>query len=102
MRPVARLGASALRPLGEGPFDLPGKPLAGWRGERPELGDDAAVAGDEVFLKIPKYSSRDGFVGVGCEELVERSLMVTLHGDLGEHVEGDVETSGAELLNLRV
>jgi len=52
-----------------------------------ELGDDVALAIDEILLKVPHHVAGDLFVGVGGEKLVEGADIVALDGDLGEEVE---------------
>lgn len=64
--------------------------FVGRRHTRSPFGDDLAATIDEVLLEVP--GDRAGYlpVGVGRKEFVERTLILTLHRDLGEQVEGDV------------
>ena len=73
----------------------------GRRRRRRPFGDDLAAAIDEVLLEVPRDLAGYLPVGVGRKEFVERTLIFTLHRDLGEQVERDA-LLGAELLDFLV
>src|SRR2546425_3469059 len=81
---------SLARRLLEHALDLVGHFLRKRIDRRVEAGDDIAGAVDEELLKVPLDVA--GELGVGFlrgQELVKGMDIVSLHGDLGEQLEGD-------------
>ena len=66
------------------------------------LGQHGAVPTDQVLLEVPGNLTGNGFMGMVGEILVQRDLVVALHGDLGEHVERDLLAGPAELFDFLV
>ncbi len=83
-------------------FDGGGHFWAGRRRRRSPFGDDLAATIDEVLLEVPRDLAGYIAVGVGRKELVERTLILTLHRDLGEQLERDLPLLLAELLDFLV
>ena len=52
-------------------------------------------------MKIPRNLTGDGLVGVVRQKLIERTLIVTLDGNLGEQIERDLLLA-TELSDLAV
>ena len=87
--------------LSQGLFDGGRHFFVGGRHTWPPLGDYFTATIDEVLLEVPRDVAGYLPVGVGRKELVERTLILTLHRDLGEQVERDV-LLGAERLDFLV
>ena len=55
-----------------------------------ELGDDLAVATDQVFLEVPDDIAGDGLIGVARQELIQLTLIIAFDRHLGKQIERDV------------